>query len=974
MASCPSRHQSLVMAHVLFVDIVESSMESMDRGKALVAQFQQAIQRTSEYQRASACNELIFQTTGHGGVLVFLRNPEAPVRCAIELNKEFGTNVRMGIHSGPVCILEGLNRGDTDVLGEGINTAERVADCGGSRHILLSGDTAKILGHPGKWADVLHDLGEAEVKQGMRVHLFNLYAQGIGNPDPPKCFKRGLDTLIGEVVGHFHIERNIGGGGMGVVYEAADTDLHRPVALKFLPEDLSREARYLARFQKEARAVAALNHPNICTIYELGSFKGRSFIAMELLQGNTLTSLIKSRQLTPEESIKLAIEIADGLDAAHGRGIVHRDIKSSNIFVTGTGHAKILDFGVVKWDPPRDPSLDSTVSEPRDTSAGQLVGTIPYMSPEQLRSRPIDSRTDLFSFGVVLYEMATGTLPFSGNTDPEIYDAILNRAPAPYSLRPDFPRGIERIINRALEKDPQRRYASAAEMRDELKLLLERKDPELPSISPVRAGATRAILLYRRNVPLDEQLLELLERKLVREGYQVFIDRHLQIGMHWAKEIQHRIASADVVIPLLSSASVQSEMLGYEIQLAYEYAQKQQGKPRILPIRVNLTEAFPAHIAAILDGIQYGSWNGPEDDERLLDGLLSAIQHPGYFEPQPPRPAPANGAMPLDCRFYIVRSTDDDFLSAITRQDSIVLVKGARQMGKTSLMARGLQLARQNGNRVILTDFQKLNSNNLESTEGLFRVLAESIADQLDYDLEIDSVWNTKRGPSVNFERFLRRQIFPKVGRRLVWAMDEVDRLFSCTFASEVFGLFRSWHNERSLDPTGPWQTLTLAIAYATEAHMFITDINQSPFNVGTRLSLADFTLEQFTELNERYGNPLRDANQIAACFKLLGGQPYLSNRGLNQMASHRIDFWSFEAQACRDEGPFGDHLRRILFLLAQDPALCNVMRSVLSGRNTTAPEQFYRLRSAGIVAGESAREMQPRCELYARYLSQHLM
>jgi len=964
------------MAHVLFVDIVGYSILPMNRGKALVAQFQQAVQKTSEYRRAKARNELIFRPTGDGGALVFLQNPEAPVRCAIELNKEFGTYVRMGVHSGPVYIYEGclLKEGENDLLGDGMNMAQRVMSCGDCRHILLSGVTAGFLSHLGNWTDVLHDLGEAEVKHGVRVHLFNLYAAGIGNPEPPKCCKKWPDSLIGEVVDHFLIERRIGSGGMGVVYAAEDTDLHRPVALKLLPDDLSRDARYLERFQKEAQAASSLNHPNICTIYELGSFRGRYFIAMELLQGNTLNSLIQSKQLTPEQSIKLAIEIADGLDAAHARGIVHRDIKSNNIFVTSAGHAKILDFGVAKWDPNKS-SSENTVNDTRDTSAGQLLGTIPYMSPEQLRSQPIDPRADIFSFGVVLYEMATGAMPFQGATDAELYDAILNRPPAPYkSLSPDLSAGMERIVTRALEKDPQDRYASAAEMRDELTVLLSHKNPEQQPITQ-EPGATRAILLYRRNVPLDEQLLRLLERKLVWEGYQVFIDRHLEIGMQWAKEIEDRIASADVVIPLLSAASVQSEMLGYEIQLAHEYAQKQHGKPRILPICINFTEAFPAHIAAILDTIQYGSWNGPEDDEKLLNGLLSAIRHPGLFERQPSSLPTANGAMPPDSRFYVVRSTDDDFLSAVSRQDSIVLVKGARQMGKTSLMARGLQLARQNGSRVILTDFQKLNAKNLESTESLLRVLAESIADQLEYDLEIDSVLNTKRGgPSVSFERFLRRDVFPKVGKRLVWAMDEVDRLVLCDYASEVFGLFRSWHNERSLDPAGPWQNLTMAIAYATEPHMFIRDINQSPFNVGTRINLADFTFEQFTELNERYSKPLRDAKEITACFKLLGGQPYLSSRGLKEMAAHKIDLHSFEVQACRDEGPFGDHLRRILVSLAQDPALCNVMRNILSGRNTASHDQFYRLRSAGIVAGESAREMHPRCDLYARYLSKHLM
>jgi len=354
--------------------------------------------------------------------------------------------------------------------------------------------------------------------------------------------------------------------------------------------------------------------------------------------------------------------------------------------------------------------------------------------------------------------------------------------------------------------------------------------------------------------------------------------------------------------------------------------------------------------------------------------LLGAIQTPEAFLPRPLKLEPVGGAVPLDSRFYVVRSTDEEFLTAISRQDSIVLVKGARQMGKTSLMARGLQLARQNGDRVILTDFQKLNDKHLESTDSFFRALAESIADQMDYDLDIDATWNPKRGPSANFERFLRRELLPKVSKRLVWGMDEVDRLFSCTFASEVFGLFRSWHNERSLDPGGPWQKLTMAIAYATEAHMFITDMNQSPFNVGTRLSLADFTLEQVAELNERYGGPLKGDTESAEFFKLLCGQPFLTRRGLNEMASRGIAFREFEAQACRDEGPFGDHLRRILFLLAQDNALCEVVRGLLGGRRVAATEEFYRLRSAGIVAGDSAREMQPRCELYQRYLNRHLM
>jgi len=414
-------------------------------------------------------------------------------------------------------------------------------------------------------------------------------------------------------------------------------------------------------------------------------------------------------------------------------------------------------------------------------------------------------------------------------------------------------------------------------------------------------------------------------------------------------------------------------MLAHEIQIAHEYAQKRKGKPRILPIRIDFEGPLPDHISGILDAIQYATWTGPADDKGLLTQLLASINAP--HSPNTPRPKlePVGGAVPIDSPFYIVRSTDEEFLTAVGRQDSVVLIKGARQMGKTSLMARGLQLARHKGDRVVITDFQKLNAQHLESADTLLSVLAESISDQVNVGVDFKALWSSKRGPSANFERFLRREILLKVGKRLVWGMDEVDRLFSCSFGSEVFGLFRAWHNERALDPSGPWQKLTMVIAYATEAHMFITDINQSPFNVGTRLSLEDFNLDQVTDLNERYGEPLK-GSEIKAFVQLLGGQPYLTRRGLNEMASRRIDFQTFEVQAGRDDGPFGDHLRRLLFSLAQDPTLCSIVRTILGGGHSAATEEFYRLRSAGIMAGDSANGMRPRCDLYKRYLTRHLM
>jgi AAA-like domain len=252
--------------------------------------------------------------------------------------------------------------------------------------------------------------------------------------------------------------------------------------------------------------------------------------------------------------------------------------------------------------------------------------------------------------------------------------------------------------------------------------------------------------------------------------------------------------------------------------------------------------------------------------------------------------------------------------------------------------------------------------------------LADAIADKLNLEVLPEDVWNSRRGPSVNFERYLRREVLGRIEAPVVWGLDEVDRLFECSFGSEVFGLFRAWHNERALDPSGPWGRLTLAIAYATEAHLFITDVNQSPFNVGTRMELQDFNFEQVSELNRRYGGPLRDEAEVARYYRLVSGHPYLVRRGLHEMTTHGLDISAFETQADRDEGIFGDHLRRMLVLLARNPGLEEVVRGVLLRRPCPTPDSFYHLRSAGLVIGSSHHDARPRCRVYETYLSRHLL
>lgn len=336
----------------------------------------------------------------------------------------------------------------------------------------------------------------------------------------------------------------------------------------------------------------------------------------------------------------------------------------------------------------------------------------------------------------------------------------------------------------------------------------------------------------------------------------------------------------------------------------------------------------------------------------------------------PPAPIPqeSDGPLSLSSTRYVARPADAEFASAILRQDSIILLKGARQTGKTSLIARGLQEARQADHRTVSTPLPRFTQEQMSSSDSFLRALAENLAMGLDLDAEptTEFGWRVEASPNDNFEKFVRRQVLKVVQKPVVWALDEVDRLFRYDYRDDIFGLFRSWHNDRALTPNSPWQQLTLIISYASEAHLLVKDINQSPFNVGTRVPLVDFTYDKFPELNERNGSPLGNERALLDFHELVGGHPYLIQTGLSALTRGVATLETLRASVTNLDGPFGNHLKGLRTTVEGDEVLREGLRVALSGKlNTLSLNTFHRLRTAGLLIGDSPVDARFRAKVY---------
>jgi len=761
--------------------------------------------------------------------------------------------------------------------------------------------------------------------------------------------------------------RQVGGGNYGTVWLArnilgsyrAVKVVHRDNFLAQRPYD--REYAGIMKYEPLSRG-----HPGLVGVLHVGrnaaeryfyyimdladdAARGRH-IAPETYEPRTLRADLDRHQRLPvQECIRIGLALTSALGHLHRFGVVHRDIKPSNIIFVNN-EPRFADIGLVE-----------DIGETKT-----FVGSEGYTPPEG----PGKPTADLYGLGKVLYEIALGMdqLKF-----PDL--------PPDFDQWPDATgrRQIFELTRKACELSPRRRFQNADAMYQYLQRILQeaptQREAAPPLASPDRPPLRVVLVGDVQSDPLP-RVIELLQPALSRNHASLFIDLPGETSILHAKQIESEIARADAVLAFLTPSSLATpEMLAYELQLAQAEAEQRGGRPAILPFVIGVPETSAAELDALIEPSRVHRWprdaQAKECAHEICARLESLVEH---VQTQTPlRLEAVGGAVPLDSPHYLERTADRTVRDAVERIESVVLIKGARQMGKTSLLARALQHAREQGHRVVNTDLQQLNAASFESLDNFYFALGNSLADRLDLDVFPEDTWDSRRDPNVNLERYLTREVLAKLTSPLVWGIDELDRLLPCPFGTEVFSLIRAWHNSRALDPSGPWWRLTLIMAYATEAHLFITDLSQSPFNIGTRVALEDFSPGQVVDSNRLHGGPLRTPEESTQFFDLLGGQPYLVRRGLHEMVSQSMSFSLFRQEAEKYNGLFTDHVRRLVTLLAKDASLVEAVREILNTQSCSSPVAFHRLRAAGVIRGVSPTETQLRCSLYRFHLDKAL-
>jgi len=800
-------------------------------------------------------------------------------------------------------------------------------------------------------------------------------------------------NLQGQTIGQYQLLEEVGYGGMATVYKAYQPNLDRYVALKIVSTVDNQQAEFFQRFEREAKAIANLNHPNILPVHDFGQSERFSYLAMRYIEGAQTLRHLMVQSLTIQQLIGLVEQVANALTYAHQHDIIHRDVKPTNVLIDNQW-ALLSDFGLAK--------VRGALSEL--TGVGRVIGTPSYMSPEQGQGHPTDQRADIYALGIIVYEMLTGQIPhYAPSPVAMLFKRSTHPAPSPRQFNQKISPEAEAVLLKVLSRNPANRYSEAVEfaqalkeaMQPELAITSSTKDTPHTTIVSGRPQTTpRLFITYKSGAELDTNLAWELHDAL-RERYQIYIEPKLyENDSRWVQTLEKSLQQTDYFIILLSPSAAYSEMLLAKLEIV-QRLNRSNNKPKILPIRVAYRAPFPYPYSVYLNPLSWAVWDSPDDTPRLITELKLALQggslpvndslKPSILEPQHTisliEPAAIAQPIPLEksegtmnplSKFYIERVDDAIALRNIQEQGITMTIKAPRQMGKSSLLMRVIDSALRQGREVAFLDFQLFDEAILASADKFYYHFCSWLTDELDLDNRLDAYWNSATGHNRACTRYLQKYILPELGQPLLLAMDEVDFLFETDFRNDFFGMLRGWHNNRAHPVRGKlWKQFDLVLVTSTEPSLFIQKRTQSPFNVGETIRLRDFTLEQLHDLNQRHGQPLNEVEE-QQLHTLLGGHPYLSRRALYLIASQYYTVPDLFEQAIDNDGPFATHLRYYLFRLNEYPDLIKGFQHIIQNHTYHDEQLIYRLWSAGLVRREDP-QIVPRCQLYVDYFEKHL-